>query len=162
MSDTAFRLGQLLSAADTIHVGYCADLRGGDVPPSLIGNSLLTMAGARPVQVLAILNDRMKPYLAWAKREGRLWEKINEMRLKNPQTEKEKKAYRRSWDIQDGMLAASRLKEMVDDLRVRNFDAAKSDAFKAEIFLGYVAGPESLRRKSRPKDAPDTGEEMGE
>ena len=30
--DLAFRLGQFLAAADVIHVGYCADLRGGDVP----------------------------------------------------------------------------------------------------------------------------------
>lgn len=162
MSDTAFRLGQLLSAADTIHVGYCADQRRGDVPPSLIGNSLLTMAGARPVQVLAILNDRMKPYLAWSKREGRLWEKIKRIRVDNPQTKEQKEGHRLSWDIQNGMMAASRLKEMVDDLRVRNFESAKSDAFKAEIFLGYVAGPEPLPRKSRSKDAPDTGEEMGE
>jgi hypothetical protein len=46
MSDAAFRLGQLLAAADTVHIGYCADLRGGDVPPTLLGNSVLSIAGS--------------------------------------------------------------------------------------------------------------------
>src|SRR5271157_1797421 len=29
MSDAAFRLGQLLAAADVVHIGYCMDVRGG-------------------------------------------------------------------------------------------------------------------------------------
>ena len=38
MNEAAFRLGQLLSVADVVHAGYCADVRQGQVPPALLGN----------------------------------------------------------------------------------------------------------------------------
>ena len=44
MQGTAFKLGQLLAAADIVHAGYCADVRGGAVPPALLGNQVFAMA----------------------------------------------------------------------------------------------------------------------
>ena len=67
MDETGFRLGQLLAIADVIHVGYCADRRNGDLPPVLLGNSVLAMARSSPIRALAVLLQRWKPYGAWAK-----------------------------------------------------------------------------------------------
>ena len=77
MSGAAFRLGQLLAAADVVHIGYCTDVRGGDVPPTLIGNSVFAIAGTNPERALSMLQGRWKPYDAWAKRTARLEEKID-------------------------------------------------------------------------------------
>lgn len=65
MSDAAFRLGQVLSVADRIHVGYCAGMRGGATPPVLIGAAVFGVAGEDPARALAMLQQRIKPYLAW-------------------------------------------------------------------------------------------------
>ena len=51
------------------------DLRGGDVPPTLIGNSVLAIAGADPMRALSVLQTRLKPYLGWAKRADFVFEK---------------------------------------------------------------------------------------
>ena len=58
MNDTAFRLGQLLAAADAVHAGYCADVRGGATPPSLLGNQFFVMAQTSPVKALSALARR--------------------------------------------------------------------------------------------------------
>lgn len=68
MNDAAFRLGQILSAADTIHMGYCADRRGGDLPNALVGVSVLAGAGKQPIRALGMFQQRMAPYLAWSRR----------------------------------------------------------------------------------------------
>ena len=67
MDETGFKLGQLLAVADVVHVGYCADRRNGDVPPVLLGNSVLAMARSSPTRALAVLLQRWKPYGAWTK-----------------------------------------------------------------------------------------------
>jgi len=68
MNETAFKLGQLLAAADVVHAGYCADVRGGDVPPALLGNQVFVMAQTAPAKALAMLCRRWKPYDGWAKK----------------------------------------------------------------------------------------------
>jgi len=40
MNGAAFQLGRLLSLADTLHREYCVHVRGGGIPPQLIGNAL--------------------------------------------------------------------------------------------------------------------------
>ena len=147
MSDAAFRLGQLLQAADVLHIGYCADLRGGDVPPSLIGNSVLTVAGANPVRALAILESRLKPYLAWAKRDEHLLPRIAKLKTENPQSEEQKKGNRLSYAISSAFYSAPRLKELITDLRTVLNTQVRDDTFKAELLLGYIAGlPPTLRK----------------
>lgn len=153
MSDTAFRLGQLLAAADTIHIGYCADLRGGNVPPNLIGNSVLTIAGRHPDRALAILSSRLKPYLAWAKQEERLRAKIRDMRILEPKTDEQKRAARLSWAISNGLHSAPRLKGLADALRGMDLATADQDRFKAELLLGYVAGLEPQHDRVRFQDS---------
>jgi hypothetical protein len=68
MSVVAFKLGQLLAVADAVYVGYCTDMRGGNVPPMLLGNAVLATAQSDPTKALAVLSRRWKPYAAWAKR----------------------------------------------------------------------------------------------
>lgn len=79
MKDVGFRLGQLLAAADVVHVGYCTDLRGGDIPMTLIGNSVFSIAGTDPKRALSILQRRWRPYETWAKPRPRLTEKIDKI-----------------------------------------------------------------------------------
>ena len=64
---TAFLVGNLLAMMDELHKHYCVVVRDGDVPPSLIGNSLLGRASDSPAQALAELCDRSRPYIGWAK-----------------------------------------------------------------------------------------------
>lgn len=152
MSETAFRLGQLLAAADTIHVGYCADLRGGDVPPTLLGNSVLTVAGADPLRALAILQTRIKPYLGWARR-------VEHIHAKADTVERDGNtggaiALRRA------VSHARRAGNLARDLHLM-LQACKEtktdDAFKAEILLGYLAGLEPLaKRKGSSEDTDES------
>lgn len=164
MSDDAFRLGQLLAAADVIHVAYCADLRGGDVPPSLLGNSVLTVAGSHPKRALAILESRLKPYLAWAKREERLRSKIRDMKTAEPKTEEQKKANRLSWAISDGFYSAPRLRTLVNDLRTVISVDRTDNSFKAELLLGYLAGfpPKKIDKQSNLEDGGSNNRNEGD
>ena len=154
MSDAAFRLGQFLAVADVVHIGYCNDLRGGDVPPTLIGNSVLAVAGADPVRALSILQTRLKPYLAWAKRADFIFAKAaNEERQGNKG---------RAIALRQGVSHARRAEDIAADLHTmlapyRNRSQNPDDSFRAELLLGYVAG---LRPAKRADDPPDN--EMNE
>jgi hypothetical protein len=144
MAATAFKLGQLLAIADVVHVGYCADRRGGDVPPVLLGNSILGMAQSDPTRALAALGRRWKPYGAWAKLPGT--RELAE-RLRKSTDPKEAS---RGWDIIRGASQATRGAELARDLH-GHLPAAINDAFRAELLLGYVAG---LPRRGA-EDVPD-------
>ena len=48
MSQSAFQLGRMLSLADTLHAQYCQAVRGGDLPPQLLGNQHHSMATENP------------------------------------------------------------------------------------------------------------------
>ncbi|MBQ6617645.1 MAG: hypothetical protein IJH67_14895 [Thermoguttaceae bacterium] len=68
MNKTPFNLGRLLALADQLHIFYCQDVRGGDIPSSLIGNALIPLAKTNPAQALIRLGDRLPIYMAWAKK----------------------------------------------------------------------------------------------
>ncbi|HLO75155.1 MAG TPA: hypothetical protein VK196_01705 [Magnetospirillum sp.] len=122
MSEAAFKLGQLLAVADIVHVGYCADVRKGEVPPTLLGNSVLTMAQSSPRKALALLARRWSPYWAWAKR-----------------VDMEKARREQNWAILRGAAHAARAAELSRDLHGQ-VPERTDDAFRAELLLGYVAG----------------------
>ncbi|MBI1867238.1 MAG: hypothetical protein HYS06_02910 [Methylocystis sp.] len=159
MSDVAFRLGQLLAAADVVHVGYCADLRGGDVPPTLLGNSVLAIAGAHPVRALSILQSRWKPYGAWARQVDRVSEKINKL--------KGGKDDRLAWSMRLGLSNARRIGPIAAELadHFRTNDAASNkpdDQFKAELLLGYMAGLPPLPKKEGSDASNDHGDDLND
>lgn len=110
MSDAGFRLGQLLAAADIVHVGYCKDVRDGSIPPTLLGNALLGMAAERPHDALKLLLKRWPPYAAWAKRKAR-------------------------WVLREIEPIAMELREKLGKVEGR-----PDEYFQAELLLGYMAG----------------------
>ena len=142
MSGVAYRLGQLLSAADVIHIGYCADMRGGDVPPVLIGNAVFNLAGGNPVRALAVLNQRFKPYLAWAKRSRKL--PSDDKKDSTDESAAKKIQYRRN-AIKEAWFQARRIADLASGLSpaLAPYAAGSEtpdDAFRAELLLGYLAG----------------------
>jgi hypothetical protein len=157
MSDAAFRLGQLLAAVDVIHIGYCADLRGGDVPPTLLGNSIFSIAGSNPVKALAILRDRWKPYGAWARQTGRVSQKID--RLSKGEDS------RLAWDMRRGLSNARRIgpiaTELADSLRADDMALRKpGDQFRAELLLGYLAGLPPLPKNQGDASSSDDNDDL--
>jgi hypothetical protein len=143
MSDMAFKLGQLLAAADIVHAGYCADVRGGAIPPSLLGNQVFTMAQAAPAKALATLCRRWKPYDGWAKKAARQPDRIGQMVASKKAEEQQ-----RGWDIRRALRHAREMGPLADDLRSSLVGCEINDAFRAELLLGYIAGPPKAQRGS--------------
>jgi hypothetical protein len=67
MRDAPYLVGRLLSVADTLHHQYCAVVRDGSTPPTLVGGAMMSLALEDPTAALAQLAQRMQVYLAWAK-----------------------------------------------------------------------------------------------
>jgi hypothetical protein len=142
MSNVAFRLGQLLAAADVVHAGYCADVRGGDVPPSLLGNQVFTMAQTAPIKALAVLCRRWKPYDGWAKKASRNRSRADLLVASSKLEERN-----RGWDIKKGVRVAREIQSLADVLRPDLAGCAVDDVFRAELLLGYIAGLPNVRDK---------------
>lgn len=135
MNGPAFKLGQLLATADVVHVGYCADQRGGDVPPVLLGNSVLTMAQSKPTRALSVLCGRWKPYGAWAKRVEAVQRKAAELQGKGESG--------RAISMRIALSQARRVSDLCNDLSgalPASLSTSASDGFRAELLLGYLAG----------------------
>ena len=152
MSGAAYRLGQLLSAADVIHIGYCADMRGGDVPPVLIGNAVFNLAGSNPVRALDVLSQRFKPYLAWAKKSHKL-------------SPDDKSA--RAFAVRKALSQARRISPLASELApaLHPF-AAKTevpgDTFRAELLLGYLVGLPKPGKTTNPNSPDPIAEHEGD
>lgn len=132
MNEAAFRLGQLLSIADVVHAGYCADMRQGQVPPTLLGNAVLTMAQTNPAKGLAMLARRWKPYASWAKRTST--EEAAKLRSSEKPKERD-----RGWKISHAIWQHRRAAEISSALHDK-LPQTVDDVFRAELLLGYVAG----------------------
>jgi hypothetical protein len=137
MKSTAFQLGQLLAAVDQVHVGYCADVRGDDVPPTLLGNQIFGIAQRSASKALGVLRQRWKPYAAWATRSAHKRKRANDLVNSKVPSEQQigwaiRKAVRLARDIQPvaSSLAESLNQSPLDDL----------DLFNAQLLLGYMAG----------------------
>ena len=149
MSDIAFKLGQFIAAADVVHAGYCADVRGGDVPPSLLGNQVLTMAQSSPVKALATLCRRRKPYDGWAKKAARDRKRAEQLAVSKNADERQ-----RGWDIRKAVRHVREMGPLADQLGVSLAGCAVNDTFRAELLLGYIAG----LPKAQDEDASDTNQ----
>ncbi len=123
MNDFAFQLGQLCSAMDELHIGYCKSERKGDIPNTLIGNQVYGMALQNPVKAMDFMATRRRPYDSWVKR----------MMAKNIRSED--KAITAAIFAQIWMSKqAKSLNEFFSSSMV------KSDTYKSELMLGYLAG----------------------
>jgi hypothetical protein len=135
MSDMAFKLGQLLAAADTVHAGYCADVRGGEVPPSLLGNQVFSMAQTAPAKALATLCRRWKPYEGWVKKAARERNRAEQLTASKNADERQ-----RGWDIRKALRHAREIGRLAEELGAALPDCKVNDRFRAELLLGYMAG----------------------
>jgi len=135
MDATGFKLGQLLAVADAVHAGYCADVRKGSLPPSLLGNQVFTMAQTNPTAALATLCRRWKPYDGWAKKVSRDLNQARGMAHGAPGPEKE-----RGWMILTAVRASREVGPIAALLANELSGAVVDDAFRAELLLGYLAG----------------------
>jgi hypothetical protein len=133
MNDAAFKLGQLLAVADVVHVGYCMDMRGGDIPPTLLGNSVLATAQSDPVKALSLLCRRWKPYGAWAKRPS-VWTEANKFKDSS-----DKEQQNRGWVVLKALSQARRVSELAQELHDR-LPLHTDDQIRAELLLGYLTG----------------------
>ncbi len=116
MSGVAFSVGRLLSLSDTLHREYCKRVRGGSIPPQLIGNALMPAAADNPENAVDRLRERMTIYKAWAdKGDG------EEYRLAK-------------W-------AVGQMGQVCHHLAQLHLPTETDQAFRAELFLGYLARP---------------------
>ncbi len=123
MNDFSFQLGQLCSAMDELHIGYCKSERKGDIPNTLIGNQVYGMALQNPVKAMDFMATRRRPYDSWVKR----------MMAKN--TRSEDKA------ITAAIFAQIWMSKQAEALNAfLSGSITKSDTYKSELMLGYLAG----------------------
>ena len=114
MRGPAFLVGRLLSLADTLHREYCQHVRGGEIPPQLIGNGLMTAAADNPRDAVDRLRERMMIYKAWA----------DKVSGENYRLAK--------W-------AVSQMGQVCQELSESELPVETTQAFRAELFLGYMA-----------------------
>lgn len=121
MKEPAYLIGRLLALADTLHIQYCVAVRGGALPPTLIGNALLGTALDSPVSALATLADRLRIYIGWAETAT------------FSQDESKVKAIRiAGWTLKQFANVEAQLNGQVPEGR-------STDLMKAQMLLGYIA-----------------------
>ncbi|MCU7937063.1 MAG: hypothetical protein KZQ99_19675 [Candidatus Thiodiazotropha sp. (ex Dulcina madagascariensis)] len=142
MKDFAFQLGQLCSAMDELHIGYCKNERKGDIPSTLLGNQIYGMALQNPIRAMAVLASRRKPYDSWVKR----------MMAKNTRSEDSaitSAIFAQIWMSKQ----ANQLSEILSKQSLAN-----SDTYKAELMLGYLAGRPFEQKSESIKSNDNKGE----
>lgn len=142
MNDAAFKLGQLLAAADVLHLGYCHDVRGsGSIPSSLLGNQLLVTARGTPRKALEQMNSRWKVYQAWAtkKRQG-------------ADIKPEMGATGSAWAVWRAVWVPLNVQGLATELSADLPQRFQSDMDRSELLLGYMAGPPRKPSTKTPSD----------
>ena len=122
MNEMPYLIGQLLHVADELHTLYCNAVRGGSIPPQLIGNALFITACETPSAAVSQLSLRIVPYLAWAK----------QYRHKNI-TKDGEESWRAGWYLR---LFEETANQLIPTLSEKS---RFSDFEKAQLFLGYLA-----------------------
>lgn len=121
MKDTFFYVGRFLSLIDTLHLEYCKNVRGGNIPPQLLGNAHFQIALDNPVSALDILSRRINIYQAWTKKE---------------QGEQVKLA---RWTV-------GQLGKTADYLSEKTLPTSTTSIERAQILLGYLARTEATEQ----------------
>lgn len=144
MKDFAFQLGQLCSAMDELHIGYCKSERNGSIPNTLLGNQVYGMALLDPIKAMAVLASRRKPYDSWVKR----------MMAKNTRTDD--KAITAAIFAQIWM---SKLAKPLSEFLSQS-NLTRPDTYKAELMLGYLAGRPFEQSKTSTESKDNQGENL--
>jgi hypothetical protein len=132
MENKPYLIGQIMKISDELHALYCKVVRKGEVPPQLVGNSLMSAALETPVQALAQLSQRLMPYIAWAKQ------------------------YRTKGDSENSWKAGWYLRLFEDNTtRIGQLEPVRfGDLEKAQVFIGYLA--------AFPKKQEDAGKQSAD
>lgn len=123
MQGPAYQLGRFLSLADTLHREYCGGVREGQIPPQLLGNSMLPTVVTSPKKGLAQMINRLRVYRAWAEKAG---------------------SGLARWSVAEmGKLSPSLAERLPGRL---------GDEEKAELLLGYLARAEKKQEGDEGRD----------
>jgi len=141
MNDFAFQLGQLCSAMDELHIGYCKSERKGDIPNSLLGNQVYGMALQNPTKAMGFMASRRKPYDSWAN-------KILANNTRSKDNAIAKAIFAQRWVRKQ----AEQLHEYMA------CPIVMSDTYKAELMLGYLAGRPYEQKESTTVKNENQGE----
>ncbi|MDA3917994.1 MAG: hypothetical protein PF690_13625 [Deltaproteobacteria bacterium] len=124
MEGEAFKVGKILSLADTLHKEYGKIVRK-DIPAQLLGNAMMRTALDNPQHALARLNQRLLVYKAWADKGG-------------------EEAKLAKWAVNEMGKVAQTLEE--SDLSFRPDEAAQ-----AKMLLGYLARSGKNEKNAKEK-----------
>ena len=113
MNESPYLIGRMLNLTDRLHALYCEVVRKGKLPNELLGGNFYPQFSMNPIQAFAVLGDRIRPYLAWAK------------------TVTGEKAGLAHWLL-------SEIGKTADALKVNSLPERMSDADKAQMLLGFL------------------------
>jgi hypothetical protein len=147
MTEAPYLLGRMLALVDTLHASYCKVIRGGNLPPQLLGSQNYVAATRFPARAFANLGDRLRIYQAWA-RTTRIAD--------SPKDESERENSRARISAK---WALARLGEIAPQLHGRLPSGQLDDFGKAELLLGYLAREE---KKNDEGTDPKQGEIVNE
>jgi hypothetical protein len=117
----------MLAFADMLHVQYCQVVRGGSIPPQLLGNQHFAMMADRPARAFALLGDRLKIYQAWAMTA----------QIRNDLPEEKREAVNKG--VRLGKWALRQMGPVADQLHGNLPAHSFDDEGKAEMLLGYLS-----------------------
>jgi hypothetical protein len=146
MNTPAYLLGQLLAGSDVLHRGYCLAVRGGKLPPKLIGNATMNTAAKNPSAALAQLLQRWGPYDGWAKK----WLAETNFEALRARHEGDKQKTSAIYDIRDAAFAPGNLREIAKQLAAPDAFGRPDDTFRSQLFLGYLAGLPRTSEREKP------------
>lgn len=132
MKNGGFLIGQMLSLADRLHHCYCEVVRGGDHPPTLIGNAIFDAALENPEQALSTLAARMRIYIAWA----------TTVFVSDPKLDDDQKTKNRRWAALSAKSVMKKFKPLALAAS-ENLPKECDDCMRAQMLLGYLASVES-------------------
>jgi hypothetical protein len=112
MHSVAFNIGRLMMLTDVLHREYCINVRKGDVPPQLLGNSIMPTAVEFPNKALNLLQERIRVYKAWA-------DTVKEANLAK-------------WSV-------SKMGDVSLEISEKEIPESFSEAERAQVLLGYLA-----------------------
>ena len=141
MNERDYLLGQLLQFADRLHIVYCHGVRRGQVPPQLIGNSLMDQAGQNPAKALAILHQRLPVYERYA---TQLLNSAQPAVYSADDQGEEARLGRlkhKAWK-QAGWIKAT-LAKLCQEVHRLGLKPTAGPQGQAELLLGYLAAPEA-------------------
>ncbi len=140
MNERDYLLGQLLQFADRLHIVYRHGVRGGQVPPQLIGNPLMDQAGQNPARALAILQQRLPVYERYA---TQLLNSPEPVVYGDDERDKEKAqlaSLKHKASDQAGWIKAT-LAKLRPEVHRLGLEPTSGPQEQAELLLGYLAAP---------------------